>query len=156
MLIYGLDLSISSTGVSIINESQDIVYLGSVQTPSSWPIGKRLHKIRTFLKRLQEEYPPSVICIERGFSRFNHSTQVLYTTHGIALELFHEYECLYFPPNQVKKAVTGKGNANKKIVRDAIQGRYPEQKIKNFDESDAVGVALMYYYKDGEINGKKE
>lgn len=144
-MIYGLDLSIANTGVAILDENQNVVYVGSINTLPKDSTGVRLNTIREFLLGLMQQYPPKIICIERGFSRFHNATQVLYQVHGVAAELFHEFEQVYYTPNHVKKCITGDGHANKAVVMDSIKEMYPNVKVKNYDEADALAIASVYF-----------
>ena len=145
MYIYGLDLSIANTGVVIMNKDKEIIFLDSVTTPSKQPMGVRLHIIREYFKELIEKYPPKVVCIERGFTRFNNVTQILFRVHGVINELFYEYKQIYYAPTSIKKKLTGNGKAKKKQVLDAVKELYKDIDIKNYDEADAIGIALMYF-----------
>jgi Holliday junction resolvasome RuvABC endonuclease subunit len=154
--IYGLDLSMSCTGVVVFDENATPIFVGSVQTKDKDSHGVRLKKIADYLLELKEKYPPSKVILERGFSRFNTSTQVTYRTHGVANYLFYDCEQIYYPPKKVKAAILS-GDSSKKDIQDAIKIKYPnvqfsEIKLKkgkgkeeNKDESDAFAVGLTYF-----------
>lgn len=142
--LYGLDLSMENTGVTIFDlESNLPIHITSIETNKKHTHGKRLYYIAQEMIRLKELYPPNVVVIERGFSRFNTSTQVIYRVHGLINYLFHDAEQVYYPPKKVKEAII-RGDAAKKLVRQVIESEYPEVKFENEDQSDSFAVALTY------------
>ncbi len=157
--IYGLDLSMSCTGVVIFDENATPVFIGSIQTREKDSHGIRLRQIANFLLALKEKYPPDKIIIERGFSRFNTSTQVLYRVHGVLNYTFADYEQIYYPPKLVKAAILD-GNATKKEIQTAIKSKYSDVKFTELklkkskgkeeskDESDAFAVGITYFIKE--------
>lgn len=141
--IYGLDLSISCTGVAVLDiETEECVYIGSIKTNAKEKHGERLHQIREELKQIKKDYPPYIIAIERGFTRFNNATQVLYRVHGVVNELFYNLYQVYYTPKEVKLKIANKGNATKNLVKMAVRNKY-NIAIKNDDESDALAVAIV-------------
>lgn len=59
-----------STGFCIFDENMNPVLIDSIPTKKSQSHGKRLKVIADKLAELKQKYPPEVIVIERGFSRF--------------------------------------------------------------------------------------
>jgi len=143
------------------------VYIGHIATNNvklkkNFEYGQRLNTIADHILSLKEKYPPSIICIERGFTRFNTSTQVIYRVHGLTNYLFNDVEQIYYPPKKVKAAIL-KGDATKKQVQDKIKKEFPnvefnQIKIKKNkkeeckDESDAFAVGLTYFIEKGIVN----
>lgn len=143
--LYGLDLSMSNTGIAIFNiDTCEPIHITSIKTNDKKEYGDRLHVQREYMENLIDKYPPYEIAIEQGFTMHNKSTQVIYRVHGIAQELFHEYPQFYYAPTTVKKLISGNGRASKEVVQDSILKRYPDIKFDNEDQSDAVGVACSH------------
>jgi Holliday junction resolvasome RuvABC endonuclease subunit len=152
--IWGLDLSLANTGITIYDtEKQEFVYIGSINTEK---IKKRkglyhnaikLKFIYDELTALKEQYPPSVVTIERGFSRFNTATQVVYRVHGLVNFIFHDVDQIYYPPKTVKEAIV-KGDATKAQLQNAINAIYNDITFANEDESDSFAVLLTYLIKE--------
>ncbi|MFF3146811.1 crossover junction endodeoxyribonuclease RuvC [Streptomyces sp. NPDC057927] len=154
--LYGLDLSMKNTGVTIFDlETKKPVYIGSIETKDKHSHGERLSYISQYILKLKEKYPPSIIAIERGFSRFNTSTQVIYRVHGVVNYLFHDIEQVYYPPKKIKEAII-KGDASKKLVRQVIERNYPDVKFKNEDQSDSFAIGLTYMIINGLIEWDKK
>ncbi|WP_176786423.1 crossover junction endodeoxyribonuclease RuvC [Thermoactinomyces sp. DSM 45892] len=158
--IYGIDPSLSSTGVTIYDlETKRFVYIGSIQTTKIKSQKKRYHNalklkhVYDSLSELKAKYPPTVIAIERGFSRFNTSTQVTYRVHGLINLLFYDVEQVYYPPKAIKEAVLS-GNATKQQVQQAIKVLHLIRFVSE-DESDSFAVCLTYLIKKDLIDYEK-
>lgn len=164
MLVWGLDLSLANTGVTIYDtEKQEFIYIGSIDTDfiKSRKSNKHLYLNGIKLKhlwdeigKLREQYPPEVVVIERGFSRFNTATQVIYRVHGIVNLLFHDISQIYYPPKTVKEAIL-KGDATKAQLQKAINAKYNDIIFANEDESDSFAVCLTYLIKEGLLDWEK-
>lgn len=159
--IYGLDLSLSCTGCTIYDlEKKDFVYIGSVSTEKVKKQKNRYHnaiklkEIYNWLNNLREKYPPTIVAIERGFSRFNAATQTIYRVHGITNLLFSDVDQIYYPPKTVKEAIY-KGNATKAQVQKIIKNNFVDIEFSNEDESDSFAVVLTYLIKNEMIKFEK-
>ena len=144
-----------STGFCIFDDNLNPVLIDSIYTNPKLPHGKRLKIISDRMIELKKAYPANTIVIERGFSRFNMSTQVIYRVHGVCNLIFNNCEQIYYPPKTVKEAIL-KGNATKKQVQETIKKKYPNIVFKNEDESDAFAVGLTYFIKKGKIIWEKD
>ena len=123
----------NNTGVVIFDlHTYQPVHISSIATSDKHSHGKRLYQIGKELLELKDKYPPSVVAIERGFSRFNVSTQVIYRVHGLVNYLFHDIDQIYYPPKKVKEQII-RGDATKKLVRKMIEKKYPDVA---FDDED--------------------
>lgn len=144
------------SGVSIFDlETFAPVSINSIKTKKNQSYGVRLKYIEDEITKLTEKYPPSIIAIERGFSRFNTSTQVIYRVHGVVNKYFHNVQQIYYPPKTVKEAII-RGDATKKLIHDMICAAYPNVQFDNEDESDAFAVALCWLIKNDKIVWEKE
>ncbi|UNY48892.1 hypothetical protein P9294_gp177 [Bacillus phage FADO] len=159
--LYGLDLSLSCTGVTIYDlEEKEFVYIGSLNTEKVkkkkdlYHNALKLKDIHDWLKGLKEKFPPQIVTIERGFSRFNTATQTIYRVHGIANLLFHDVNQIYYPPKTVKEAIY-KGDATKAQVQKIIRNNFVYIEFENEDESDSFAVALTYLIKNDLIKFEK-
>lgn len=156
MYIYGLDLALGCTGITIFNaETYKPVYVGSIKTTSS-SFNKENEEMRNPIKlkhhfdeinKLIAMYPPTAVAIERGFTKFNTATQVIYRVHGIYNLAFAGYPNVYYPPKTVKETIY-KGTAEKVELKSIIEERF-DVTFTNTDESDSFAVALTYLIKNG-------
>lgn len=154
--IYAFDLSMACTGIVIFDKEVNPVFIGNIQTKDKDSHGIRLKQIADFILELRTKFPTNKIVLERGFSRFNISTQVIYRVHGLVNYLFSDCEQIYYPPKQIKAAILD-GKASKKEIQDAIKVKYPtvqfnciklkksKGKEESKDESDAFATGLTYF-----------
>lgn len=147
--VYGLDLSLNSTGICIFTDDGKFVETLTIDTHSEKETKLKLKQIGNDFIKLINTYPPSKIIIEQGFTRFNASTQAIFRVHGLVNYLFCNYEQIYYPATIVKKTIGGKGNMKKEELQKVILEKYPKLKFENFDESDAFAVGLTYFIKEG-------
>jgi Holliday junction resolvasome RuvABC endonuclease subunit len=152
--LYALDLSLNSTGVCLFTNDGRFYKALTIDTHSEKETKLKLNIIGTKFLSLMEEYTPSIVVIEQGFSLFNASTQALFKVHGLVNYLFAQYEQIYYPASTVKKIIAGKGNVTKEEVRDAIIKKYPKVKFSTLDESDAFAVGETYFIKKGISDAK--
>lgn len=149
--LYAFDLSMSCTGIAIFDlDTYKPVHISSIKTNNKDTYGVRLHVIREYIKGLIKQYPPYEIAIERGFSRHNTATQVLYRVHGVTNELLKDYKQYYYAPKTVKSTIVS-GDATKKRIQDYIKKKFPEIEFNNEDESDAFAVGLTHLKKKYEL-----
>lgn len=156
MYIYGLDLALGCTGITIFDaETYELVYVGSIKTTAS-SYAKINEEMRNPVKlkhhwdeinKLIEKYPPEAVAIERGFTKFNTATQVIYRVHGIYNLAFSGVPNVYYPPKTVKETIY-KGTAEKVELKAIIEERY-DVTFTNTDESDSFAVALTHLIKNG-------
>ncbi len=157
MYIYGLDPSLKNSGIVIIDkDTKEVVYVGGIRTdnikdyknlPEEMRNPKKLRFIYEELIKLTKKYPPSVAVIERGFTRFNKSTQVVFRVHGIFNLVFSEVDNIYYPAKTIRETLY-KGNASKEEVAD-ILSKHLNITFNSDDESDAMAVAYAYLVKNG-------
>lgn len=116
--------------------------------------GKRLRYILNEFKPIVEKYPPSLVFIERYFSRFANSTIALAKIHGVINELLADIPTVYYPPKTVKEALLN-GDAKKDDLQDIIKAKYDYITFNNDDESDAVAVTICGLIKENLIEYEK-
>jgi Holliday junction resolvasome RuvABC endonuclease subunit len=143
--LYALDLSIECSGLVIFDlDTFQHVLMARIPTNANDNYGRRLHQFRSEVVRLGKPYPPNDVAAERIFSFHNTATQVLGRVHGVSEEIFHNYPYTVYPPNSVKLAVSGQGNASKEFLRDAILAQRPDIQFADLNVSDAYGVGITH------------
>lgn len=153
--LWGLDLSLKNTGVAVYNlTKRKFVYIDSFNTDRIYATkkyrgynlhGLKLRKITEWLVGIIGKYPPSLISIERGFSRFNNETQAIFRVFGVVQCLLWDKPQTLYPVKKIKSKIVH-GNATKEDVANAIltSETYNDITVNNEDESDAVSVAIAY------------
>lgn len=156
MNIIAFDLSLHSTGYSIFNDNK-LLEIGSIPTDPKKILPVRLKKIADAVKKLKKTYKPDKIIFERGFSRFNNVTQILFRVFGVINYLFYDIEQIYIPAKTVRKLICGQGNIKKNDFFLYMQKKYKSKGIKfqNNDEADSYALGLAYL-KQEKSNGRKK
>ena len=142
--IYGLDLSLSNSGVFICDEDGNPIKAISIPTDKKLNHQERLKIIGDTLLELRKEFPTCLIAFESGFSRHAASTEALFKTIGLVQYLFADCQQFSYAPSSIKKTITGSGRADKDLVREVISKRYPDLIFKNNDESDACATITCH------------
>lgn len=152
MYIWGLDLSITRVGITIFEGDKPVLITSVAPNPNDKDLnefGARLYTIGKELIKLKKKYPPTIVIIERGFTRFNTATQVTYRTHGLANYIFYDVGQIYYPPTTVKATILH-GKASKEMIENKIKEKYDVQ-FSNHDESDSFAVVLTFLIKKGRV-----
>lgn len=156
MIVIGLDLSMKQTGIAVYDTDKDkFLLITSLNTEKISKKGNakpweklfysyRLKFIFDELLKIKKEYKPDEMVVEKGFSRFNTSTQVVYRVHAIASLVFYDIPSTYYPSTEIKSVTTGYGRAKKSEVREAVKKRYPNIEMDNNDESDACAIIATH------------
>ena len=151
MRVLGIDPSLQSTGFGVIEETGTgylpVIY-GIVKPSPKLPFPSRLNEIRTELEKVMISFAPDEVAIENAFYAQNIRTAlslgqvrgaVLVAVAAQSRELF-EYSAL-----EIKKAVTGYGQADKNQVRVMVKTLLNlEDDALSLDASDALAAAICH------------
>lgn len=160
--LYALDISMTNTGVAIFNYdngepikvvSMNTTYKDLIPEDKDMYDGIRLKAHYDFINKLIAEYPPYVCVSERGFTRFNTTTQVLFKVHGVYQLAFSEYKFVYMPPKEIRNILYS-ANADKEDLRYLFEKKY-KISFDDYDQSDAFAVGLSYLVKNNIVDWKK-
>ena len=151
MRVLGIDPSLTSTGIGIIDYSSNfytVVTHGMIKPPRSLPFSQRIHAIKVGVEELIKKYSPQEVAIENLFHAHNIKTALaLGQVRGAVLVAVAESECELFEYSalEIKKAVTGYGQADKDQVQHMVRIllHMPDEKLGN-DESDALACAICH------------
>lgn len=149
--VLGVDPGVARMGLAVVamrDRRASLEWAATVRTPSDSDDGSRLSTIAQALREAISLHGPSTLALERVAWNRNQvsALQVARATGAIMLVAaeagltVHEYS-----PTQVKSAVTGQGNADKRQVRTALikihglSGTPVEP-----DAADAVAVAMTH------------
>lgn len=166
MRILGIDPSIQSTGFGIIEYTQQrcvVLNYGVIKPSRRLLFHQKIMEIKTRLEDLIKAYEPEEVAIENPFYAQNIKTAItLGQVRGATLVAvashhcsLHEYSAL-----EIKKAVTGYGQADKNQVKVMVRTLLNIQDDKlPADASDALAAAFCHMnskiFKD-KINQSKE
>ncbi|MBN1939326.1 MAG: crossover junction endodeoxyribonuclease RuvC [Candidatus Aminicenantes bacterium] len=152
MRILGIDPSSVATGYGILESREDgdalILAYGAIKPNRKAALPERLLEIKTGIENLISEYTPDEVAVENPFFGLNIKTAitlgqvrgaVLVAVAGAALPL-SEYS-----PLEIKKAVTGYGQAEKIQVGVMIRALLRiEDDAMEEDAADALACAFCH------------
>ena len=120
---------------------------GVVVLDGKSPLGPRLARLLDRLEAIIAEMAPAVVAVEGVFHHRNvRAALTLGHARGVALAAAarHGLEIHEYTPQQVKKAVTGSGRADKAQVQQMVTLRLELPEPPQADAADAVAVALCH------------
>ncbi|MBL4951123.1 crossover junction endodeoxyribonuclease RuvC [Neobacillus sp. YIM B02564] len=160
--LWGLDLSLSNTGIAIIDlNTYNPILVDSVKTKQNKKLNERDdHKERIKLitdrfDELNNTYPASIVAIEAPFVQHNKSTKAIMKVHGVTQRWFYHVPQYYYAPTTIKATIIY-GQAKKEFVKEKLKLVYPYIECKNNDESDALAIAITYLIKNKLIKWDKK
>ncbi len=154
MVILGIDPGSIKCGYGLLDlDRRTIVAAGAdvVKTKANDSLHIRINHIYTKINEIINEYNPDVIAVESIFYGKNiQSAFTLGHARGVILLAIAQNETKFYEysPREVKKAVTGNGNASKNQVRYMVEQMLKLKNIPNSEDAfDALAVALCHYNK---------
>ncbi len=158
--ILGLDPGIAILGFGTIicqdretvNSKIDLIELedfGVIKTKAKTPVGDRLNTIYNDLHTLVEELKPDLVAVEKlFFYRMSHTITVA-QARGVLMLVLGQAKIPYveFTPPEIKKALTGYGNAEKIEVQEAVARELSLDFIPRPDDAaDALAIAITAWF----------
>ena len=158
--ILGLDPGIAILGFGSIicqqsasvNSDVSSIRLGDfgiIQTQAKTPLGDRLCTIYEDLHTIVEEIKPDLVAIEKlFFYRMSHTITVA-QARGVLMLVLGQAGLPYveFAPPEIKKALTGYGNAPKIEVQEAVARELALEAIPRPDDAaDALAIAITAWF----------
>ncbi|MBC8357956.1 MAG: crossover junction endodeoxyribonuclease RuvC [Candidatus Aminicenantes bacterium] len=151
MRVLGIDPSLQSTGFGIIefsNNTYTVLSCGTIKPSRSQLLHHKINKIKLRLEELIKNYEPEEVAIENPFFARNIKTAItLGQVRGAALVAVASHNCTLFEysPLEIKKAVTGYGQADKNQVRIMIKTllNIKDENLET-DASDALATAFCH------------
>lgn len=158
MIIFGIDPGMATSGYGVVDCSEGkirMIEMGWLATSKDDPKEKRLISIYEQTRTLIKKYKPDVISIERLFFFINLKTAMVVAEFGGVIRLAAAMEnipLVEYAPLSVKLEVTGKGNADKKMVKEAVRKilhvSSPKRKKTYFDDvADALAMTICHARK---------
>jgi crossover junction endodeoxyribonuclease RuvC len=149
--VLGVDPGMASTGLAGVAREGSrtaVVWSDTVVTASDLPEPQRLLAVSEAVRAAIAFLRPESLAVERVmFGRNKSSALAVARATGVILLAAAEagVEVEEYVPLEVKMAITGIGNADKKQVRDAlIRAHRIEGVPEQPDAADAVAVALCH------------
>lgn len=161
MQVLGIDGSLTSLGycvMELLDGKVTVIDKGTVKTMPDLPLGERLYKIYDTLDDIFFENYIDKVCVEDVHLGGNFTASKQFMVQGIIyLKCYDKHHIpILLKPSTISKAVANNGKppkgTRKKLLRASLEERFPNIKFKNYDESDATGVALCYLIQEGLVN----
>jgi len=153
MKILGVDPGSRVTGFGLI-EAQKLkfTYLSSGCIRTKGELTDRITTIFIEIDQLIKEYQPDIVVIERAFMRpdrpnpdaaikLGHARGAIISAAGV-----NGIKMVEYSPNQIKKAVVGRGHAAKDQVSYMVQESLKLNKAPQEDAADALAGAMCHAY----------
>lgn len=148
--IIGIDPGLLHTGWSIIDvagSTRKYIASGVILPPTKLPFAQRLAFIFNGVNDLCREFNPTECSIEIIFVNKNGKTTLLLghaRAAAITAVAINNIPVFEYEPNNVKKALTGMGHADKDQIYKMLSILLPSAHPKTPDESDAIAIALTH------------
>lgn len=155
MIILGVDPGSRATGYGLIDTSggdEQAVTFDTIRLDGTDSHPERLKQIYARIVQLIDEHDPEEFAIEMPVYGQNPQAMLkLGRAQAAAMmaALNHDLPVAQYTPKEVKKSVTGNGNASKKQVRFMVQSilSTPDAKLTH-DAADALAIALCHGNRD--------
>ena len=148
--IIGIDPGLRRTGWGVI-ESDGVrlgyVASGAIQSDSGDDLAYRLRELYEGLASVIVSFKPREAAIEETFvNKDARATLKLGQARGMAMlaPAMKGLRVAEYPPNLVKKSVTGNGHGEKRQVQAMIGVLLPRAKFDSADEADALAIAICH------------
>jgi len=153
--VLGIDPGLTRCGIGVVDVAPDrsavLVHVGVVRSAADAPIARRLATIAAGIRAVLQEHRPDVVAVERVFAQQNRNT-VMGTAQasGVALLLAAEHgiPAETHTPTEVKAAITGYGQADKRQVQTMVARILRMDELpKPADAADALALALCHAWR---------
>ena len=148
--IIGIDPGLRRTGWGVI-ESDGVrlgyVASGLVTSDSEHDLAYRLRSLFEGLAGVIASFKPQEAAVEETFVNENaRATLKLGQARGMALlaPALKGLRVAEYPPNLIKKTVTGTGHGEKRQIQAMVGFLMPKAKFESADEADALAIAICH------------
>lgn len=148
--IIGIDPGLRRTGWGIV-ESDGVrlsyVASGHITSTSDEALAYRLRELFEGIASVIASFKPREAAVEETFVNENaRATLKLGQARGMALlaPAMGGLVVAEYPPNLIKKSVTGAGHAEKRQIQTMVGFLLPKARFENADEADALAIAICH------------
>jgi crossover junction endodeoxyribonuclease RuvC len=149
--VVGIDPGTRIAGYAVVDfdrrGSASIVDAGIFRLDADATLSTRIRQLHEDVTELLAEHAPTHMALEAVFSHVEHARTAIQMAHGrgvvlLAAEL-RGIPVAELPPAEVKRALTGKGNATKAQMQRAVMSQCGLAEVPDPpDVADAIGIAL--------------
>jgi crossover junction endodeoxyribonuclease RuvC len=149
--VLGIDPGVARCGLAVVarrDRTTTLVWAEAVSTPSDVDEADRLATVARATREAIERHRPDAVAIERvAWSRNQVSALHVARATGAVMVIAAEagLPVQEYAPNEVKQAVTGVGNADKRQVQRALARLHGLRDVPTQpDAADAVAVGVTH------------
>lgn len=155
MKVLAIDPGFDRLGVAVLDNPdgrERLLFSTCVETERGSELVHRLHILGQQVEKILEEYQPDTVGIETLFFNKNQKTAIgVAQARGIIIYLAQKAGCTVheFGPQEIKVAVTGYGNSDKKAVIEMVKRlvpNVPEGVLDDEYDAIAVGITCLAHY----------
>jgi crossover junction endodeoxyribonuclease RuvC len=148
--IIGIDPGLRRTGWGIVEaDGPRLVYVASglITSDAEEPLAYRLRALHAGLAEVIASFRPHEAAVEETFvNKDARATLKLGQARGMALlaPAQRGLAVSEYPPNVVKKTVTGTGHGEKRQIAAMVGFLLPRARSDSADEADALAIAICH------------
>lgn len=153
MIIFGIDPGIARVGWAVVRLEKTQPYAvdyGCITTQPTLNLPERFCEIYKQLTLYLNKYKPDCVCVEEIFFAKNTKTAMnIGQARGIALLAASQCgsDVISYTPLEIKRAITGTGNAHKKQIQRMVKEILKLPSIPEPDDTaDALAIALTHVF----------
>jgi len=151
-LALGIDPGTATTGYGLVRLTPEgelaAVSFGIISTPRDATPSARLEMLYDQLKRILKQHKPDTAAVEKLFFARNVTTALAVgQARGVVMLCLQQagVETFEYTPKEVKQAVAGYGNAEKRQVQEMVRALLQLDSIpKPDDAADALAIAITH------------
>ncbi len=154
MRVLGIDPGTATTGYAVVEEEAgrlQLLAIGVITTPAKTPLPERLQQIyRQLIEIVGATRPDASAVEELFFSRNARTAMSVGHARGVTLLALADagLPIAEYTPMQVKQAVTGYGNADKRQVQEMVRMLLGLSELPRPDDAaDAAAVAICCLHR---------
>lgn len=153
-LALGIDPGTATTGYGVVRQTAqgnlEAVAFGVIVTAPHTPAHQRLLELYTDIQELIALHNPDTCAVEKLFFQRNVSTAMAVgQARGVVLLAIAQAggDVAEYTPNEVKQAVAGYGNADKRQVQEMVRTLLGLPEIPRPDDAaDALAIAITHLH----------
>jgi crossover junction endodeoxyribonuclease RuvC len=148
--IIGIDPGLRRTGWGIVeSDGVRLTYVasGHVTSDREGELAYRLRELYEGLCGIIARFGPQEAAVEETFvSKDARATLKLGQARGMALlaPALSGLKVAEYPPNVIKKTVTGTGHGEKRQIQAMVGFLLPKARFESADEADALAIAICH------------
>jgi len=160
MRIVGIDPGLRITGYACVelrpgSTEPSLIEAGVVRLKPTDSVIVRLRALHEELGALLDELQPGRVAVEEVFAHVKHVRTAIVMGHGRGVVLLsaalRDLPVDEFAPAEIKKAVTGRGQASKEQMQRAVMHQFSLRKLPEPpDVADAIAIAACCARRHGD------